>query len=89
MSYAYETLALAAFSPIGPSISIKRPIRATATPMYVLQSVPQAGLGGIIAGQIAHQPLFNPLVGYSGNPPYTTPVAPRNVSDPSQMMGAL
>lgn len=83
MAYAYESLSLAPFPVSGPTIATRTPINPTAAPMYVLQSIPIASYGGIVAGQLAAQPLFNPYGGgYSGAPPPNFAYVPNQV-DPT------
>ena len=89
MAYAYESLALVPYPPSGPSVATRTPIRPTSKPMYVMQSVPLAGYGGIVAGQMITQPLFNPYGGYSGFAPPAMSFMPPNIVDPSQMNGML
>jgi hypothetical protein len=58
--YAWETLQQAAFSPIGPTIANRlisfKPLQPT--PLTSLQAIPLQGLGGLVVGQIAMQPLL-------------------------------
>lgn len=88
MSYAYESLALIPYPPSGPSIAVRDPIKATAKPLYVLQSIPMVGLP-TVAGQLVGQPLFNPYGGYSGPSPLPINVMPPNIVDPAQAAGML
>ena len=87
--YAYESLGLVPYTPIGPGQGARASVHATAKPLYVLQSIPVAGLGGIVAGQMIGQPLFNPYSGYSGYPPLPVSAFPPNIVDPSQLKGML
>ena len=85
MAYAYETLGLVAFPPSGPSIATRTPINPTATPLYVLQSIPMVSFGGTVSGQMVAQPLFNPYGGgYSGPSPVQHLFAP-NLVDPTNI----
>lgn len=65
-NYAYETLALAPMTPIGPGIATRRPLfpPMNSPQPYVTQ---QGVLVGIptTAGQIYGAPLYNPGVGFS------------------------
>ena len=64
-NYAYETLALPPFTPIGPGVGIETQIVPFEEPMYAYQAVPVQGIG-TVAGTFQLQPLFDPAVGYSG-----------------------
>jgi hypothetical protein len=85
MAYAYESLALVPFPPSGPSIATRHPINPTTPPLYALQSIPVAGYGGIVAGQMSQQPLFNPYGGgYSGDAPAQFTFIPNAVDPETQ-----
>lgn len=58
--YAWDTYQLLAFSPIGPTesnrlISFKP---AQPAPLTAMQAIPIQGLGGLVVGQVALQPLL-------------------------------
>jgi hypothetical protein len=58
-AYAYETLGLAVFTPIGAGIATRTPLRfATPTTLYN-KAVPLAGMP-IVTGALVKGPLFNP-----------------------------
>lgn len=66
MNYAFETLRLVEFSPIGPSIWVRQPMRAFQKPLYVNGAgIPATGLGGVVSGQIVFQPLLQTGGGYA------------------------
>jgi hypothetical protein len=69
-AYAWETLGLSQFTPIGPGVTVREGYRVTAgadQPMVglavMLEGVPTS------AGQIYGQPLFDPNVGAFTNSP--------------------
>jgi len=58
-AYAYETLGLAVFTPIGAGIATREPLRfATPTTLYN-KAVPLAGVP-TVSGSLVKGPLFNP-----------------------------
>lgn len=62
-NYAYVTLGLAEFSPVGPGVVKRQSIKALASngkPLVYFQAVPMQGLGGLVQGQIFGTPLINP-----------------------------
>lgn len=63
--YAWESLDLAQFSPIGPGTAVRRQIRETQPGGYWFSSK-QVVENGIptIAGQLLHEPLIDPERGY-------------------------
>lgn len=63
-NFAWEVLGLVEFSPIGPTIYAREPMRSTARPMYSYQAVPLQGIP-LVSGQIFGQPLYDPATGYS------------------------
>lgn len=66
--YAYTSLALMEFPPSGPSVTTRKPIIPTSSPMYVGFGVQTVGMP-LVAGQIFSAPLFDPnLPGYSSDP---------------------
>ncbi len=71
-AYAWETLGLSPFTPIGPSIFVRRGFTAVSEILqpYVGQAVPLQGTP-TVAGQIYGQPLFDQANGYTSSP---TPV---------------
>jgi len=58
MNYAYESLGLGMFSPIGPSIRVRNKMSVFAGAQ--LSTLSDTGINGVplTAGQIAMQPLF-------------------------------
>jgi hypothetical protein len=64
-NYAYETLALAPTTPVGPGVGIDEQIVPFHEPMYAYQAVPLQGIG-TVAGTFQLQPLFDPATGYAG-----------------------
>ena len=67
-AYAFETLGLAQFTPIGPAVAAREhinPFPGTPQP-YVTKAVVLDGIA-ITAGQIYGQPLYDPSQGYVGN----------------------
>ena len=60
-NYAFESLGLVEFSPIGPSTVNRQQFR-TCTPvtLTVAQTALTNNLGGVVAGQFSMQPLYNP-----------------------------
>lgn len=64
LSYAFESLALPEFSPIGPGVHPKNLTlrNATQQPQSYIpnQAVPIAGYGGVLAGTVIMQPLYDP-----------------------------
>lgn len=70
-NYAFETLALAEFSPVGWGVRARQFFNVLQPPqLYVNgQALPITGLGGLIAGQVIMQPLIDPYSGtYGGYP---------------------
>jgi hypothetical protein len=58
-AYAYETLQLEPYTPIGTGIPTRHPIRATADQIYTVQGGYLVGIP-TVTGQTVHQPLFDP-----------------------------
>jgi hypothetical protein len=73
--YAWESLALAEFSPIGPSVAQREHWRVTAISgdWFPAQQLAQSGIP-TQSGQLVGQPLFDPNGGGSGfsGPDFTT-----------------
>lgn len=69
LDYAWESLDLAQFTPIGPGTSVRRQLRPT-QPAGLYFEENQVWQNGIptTAGQITHAPLFDPNTG-GYNPP--------------------
>jgi hypothetical protein len=68
-NYAYETLGLVEFTPIGYGVHVRTNWMITQPPQPYIngQAVPVTGLGGLSAGQLALQPLYDPVTNtYSG-----------------------
>lgn len=65
-AYAFESLGLVEFSPIGPSGVVIEPIRKFTPQMFVGQAVALQGIG-IQSGQMITQPLIDPDAGTTGN----------------------
>lgn len=66
MSYAYDTLALPAFTPIGAGVSahhIPRPLQPQ--PVYAMQAVFTSGFG-VRTGTVWHQGLYDENTGTMG-----------------------
>ena len=61
MNYAFETLALAESTAIGPGIAQRQFWQTVQTPLFVGEMTrPQSGYGGVVQGQAIYQPLFDP-----------------------------
>lgn len=69
MNYAYETLGLAPFSPIGPTIRTRQPIIPMAQ-QQVVQTGQAVILQGMptVSGQLVKGPLYDPATGTVGAP---------------------
>jgi len=70
-AFAWETLGLVEFSPIGPSVVPDRSIRPTENGVFAGLAITVAGIP-MQAGQIVGQPLFDPSApgsGYTGLAP--------------------
>lgn len=67
-SYAFESLGLVEFTPIGPSITIRRHLNVVQHPQTYIngRAVPTTGIGGLNAGQMALQPLYDPNTNTQG-----------------------
>lgn len=65
--YAWQSLALAQFSPIGPSVSNRDAILPLSDfqQSYVAKAITLDGIP-LTAGQIISQPLYDPDAGYGG-----------------------
>lgn len=63
-NYAYASLGLAEFTPIGTGIWNRTPIKAVMSnglPLVYFKSIPgPTGLGGLVSGQLFGQPLIDP-----------------------------
>jgi len=74
-AYAWETLGLAPFTPIGPAVTTRvgiHPLPGTPQPVS-LQAVPLDGIP-TTAGQVIGQPLFDPASGFVNS---AMPLIPR------------
>lgn len=62
MNYALDSLGLTEFGPIGAGIGTRASLTKTQPPqLYVpINAVPTSGLGGLVAGQIMLQGLYDP-----------------------------
>lgn len=58
-NFAYESLALPEFTPVGPGVGIRQQIVPLEEPLYVYQAVIPQGIP-IVAGTVVMQPLFDP-----------------------------
>lgn len=68
MSYAFETLALAESTPIGPGIRQRVFWNTIEPPLFVPEMTrPTSGYGGVAQGQLIAQPLFDPYSNRYGN----------------------
>lgn len=67
-AYAFESLGLVEFSPIGPSGAVLEPLRLSlgVPQMFSGQAVVLQGIG-IQSGQLISQPLIDPDAGSTGN----------------------
>ena len=66
MSYAYDTLALPAFTPIGAGVSVHHiPLPLQPQPVYAMQAVFTSGFG-VRTGTVWHQGLFDENTGTMG-----------------------
>lgn len=67
-NYAFETLSLFETPPVGAGTSAQMQYRSYGgTPMYQNNSAYISGLGGLQAGQVISQPLYDPNSGSYGN----------------------
>jgi hypothetical protein len=65
-AFAWETYQLAEFTLIGPTVAVRRKWSVIQpAQVHIGLAVPLAG-NPLIAGQIFHQPLYNPNTGTSG-----------------------
>lgn len=61
MNYAFESLALAESTPIGPGVRQRKFWATVESPLFVPDmSRPSSGYGGVLHGQAIYQPLFDP-----------------------------
>ena len=61
LAYAFESLGLVEFTPIGAGVAQRVQLRPLAAQSYLpAQLLPLQGLGGIVAGQVITQPLIDP-----------------------------
>ena len=70
-NYAFESLGLAEFTPIGASVGIRNELLKMQPPQqYIpINSVLTNGIGGIVAGQVMLQGLYDPNTGtFAGKP---------------------
>lgn len=60
-NYAFDSLALAESTPIGPGVRQRQFWTTVSMPLFVAaMSRPMSGLGGIVQGQAILQPLYDP-----------------------------
>jgi hypothetical protein len=61
-NYAFDTLGLVEFTPIGPSEFVRRELPGLQMPQVYItgQMLTTTGYGGLAAGQIINQPLLDP-----------------------------
>lgn len=70
MNYAFDTLALAESTPIGPGVRQRTFWATVQAPLFVTNPLaPYAGLGGVVHGQFIAQPLLDPYNNTYGNIP--------------------
>lgn len=70
-NYAFESLGLTEFTPIGAAVGIRRELMKMQPPQQYLSAngVLTNGLGGLVAGQLALQGLYDPNTGtFAGKP---------------------
>lgn len=62
-NYAFESLGLVEFTPIGAGLGNRMQLAVLQPPQVYIQSqaVPTTGFGGPVAGQMALQPLIDPF----------------------------
>lgn len=61
MNYAFESMALAESTPIGPGVAQRQFWATVSPPLFVNNiSAPNAGYGGVATGQYISQPLYDP-----------------------------
>lgn len=73
MSYAYESLALPVFEPVGRAQVVKEPRKTFFAQTYTALAVRTNGVP-ITAGQVIMQPLYDPNDGYTSGTPINIPV---------------
>lgn len=68
MNYAFDSLALAESTPIGPGVRQRQFWVTQPVPLFVdAMSRPISGYGGVAQGQMISQPLFDPYNNQYGN----------------------
>ena len=68
-NYAFDTLGLVEQYPIGAGKECLVMPKVFQTPLFAFAGVVDVGLGGLVAGDILSQPLFDPQTGtYGGYP---------------------
>lgn len=76
MNYAFDSLALAESTPIGPGVAQRQFWATISPPLFVAEMArPVSGYGGVIQGQVLSQPLFNPYNNSFGTIPNPNPMA--------------
>lgn len=66
-AYAYETLGLSEFTPIGAGVANRAQLKVVQPPPgYAIFTASQAGLGGLVMGTIYGQPLITNGGGIEG-----------------------
>lgn len=79
MNFAYESLALAAESPIDGAVAQRQQLKVFAPQIYQFQHVPIAGVP-IVSGQVIMQALYDPVSGYvNGSPPGVSELVAENI----------
>jgi len=66
MAYAFESLGLSEYSPVGCGIVTRQPMRVTTPNVYFSPQYTSAGLGGLVTGTMALQSLIDPYNGGYG-----------------------
>jgi hypothetical protein len=80
-AFAYESLALAEFTPIGAGVIITEPLQSTAAGIFAGQAVPLQGIP-LVSGGIGQATLFDPdsPTGFASNyPAQTSPLVTYNI----------
>jgi hypothetical protein len=72
MNYSWETLGLVQFSPIGPSVAVRKPFSTLFPQLFSGFSVWLAGIP-LTQGQVIGQPLYDPRSGFTRSIPMQIP----------------
>lgn len=68
MNYAYDSLALAESTPIGPGVRQRQYWATISAPLFMPNITrPMSGYGGVAQGQYIGQPLYDPYNNQFGN----------------------